>query len=736
MSRSSLNTGSLARVMPFVWPYRRRMVVSFVVAVLVAVLWGLNLSVAFPVVKVLLEGQPLAVYVSAEINKAETERAHTTQMLGRITKRLNEVEQLDSEAAHTEALILYKDQARLESRLSSSGRQLFGLTLVRSYVLPWLPGDQFDLLAGLFALLIVATLLKGFFIFVQDVIVGGVIERVVMDLRKAAFRRTLALDFQTVSHNGTPELMSRFTNDMNMLAYGLQLLGGKVVREPLKAVACLVGAMYVSWQLTLLSLISAPIAGVVFYRIGRKLKAASVRSLESMSRIYKTLEETFDAFKVVIAFNAGARHRRRFHLENKEYYRKAMKIVRIDALTSPATEILGMAAAFGALLPGMYLVLRNTDRILGVKLAAAPMDIAELMLLYVFLAGAIDPLRKLSSVYGKVKRSTAAADRIFELLDREPLVREAADPQPLPRHNREIAFRRVEFAYLCPDAAAKPRIVLDDVDLTVAAGEVVAVVGSNGSGKSTLVNLLPRFYDPSHGGVQIDGRDLKDVSLADLRGQIGVVTQETVLFDDTIEENIRYGRPRCTAEQVHAAAVQARVMEFVAEMPDGLQSRVGEKGRRLSGGQRQRVALARAILRDPSILILDEATSAIDATSEQLIHEALKDFCRGRTVFLITHAMTRTLLDFVTKVAVMEQGKLVAYGPHEQVYETCGVYRQLYQSQIDVRGGQPAPAKSVAKAKAVSAGKAAPAGQAWDDDGGPTADDLAPVRRPGRSEAA
>ena len=714
-SRPNAAASSLARVMPFVWPYRKRMYLSFVVAILVAILWGMNLSVAFPVVKVLLEGQPLGQYISVEIQKAESEREEMTEVLGRVAKRLEQLETIDTAESHDETVSLYKEQARYQSRLSSAGYQLFALGLLRSYALPWLPGDAFDLLACLLGLLVIATIVKGFFIFLQDVLVGGVIERVIMDLRKAAFRRTLALDYQTVSLDGTAELMSRFTNDMNMLAYGLQLLGGKVVREPLKAIACLVGALFVSWQLTLLSLVFAPIAGLVFYRIGRKLKAASVRSMESMSRIYKTLEESFDAMKVVIAFNAAARHRRRFHIENKEYYNKAMRIVRIDSLTSPITELLGVLAAFGAILPGTYLVLRNTNSIWGIKLAAGPMDIAELTLLYVFLAGIIDPLRKLSSVYGKVKRSTAASDRIFELLDRRSLVQEVAKPAALPRFNKLIEFRRIEFRYAGMNTAvsatgAEQRLILDDVNLTVQAGEVIAVVGSNGSGKSTLVNLLPRFYDPSHGSVLIDGQNLQGVSLHDLRSQISVVTQETVLFDESIEDNIRYGKPSATAEQVYQAAVQARVIDFVNEMPHGLQTRVGEKGRRLSGGQRQRIALARAMLRDPSILILDEATSAIDATSEQLIQEALKQFCRGRTVFLITHAMTRTLLDFVTRVAVMDQGKLVAVGPHEQVYESCPAYRRLYQSQMDAR--------TDAKRQPSIAGAA------WDDDGGPSLEDL------------
>lgn len=721
--RPPVEPTALNRIVPFVWPYRKKILWSACFALLVALLWGLNLSVAFPIVKVLLQGQSLHEYVASEMDDAVAHRDSETRNL-RSAQQDIAAEQAKADPSRARLNELYKRQASAQARITEASRTLFAMSLVKSHLLPWLPRDQFNLLAFILAGLLVATILKGSFIFIQDVLVGSVIERTIMDLRKAAFRRTLSLDYQTVALQGTPELMSRFTNDMNMLAYGLQLLGGKVVREPLKAVVCLAGAFWVSWQLTLLSLFFAPLAGFIFYRIGKKLKAASRRSMESMSRIYKTLEESFDAIKVVLAFDAGARHRWRFHLENKEYYRKAMKIVRIDALTSPVTETLGILAVISALLPGTYLVLRHCDSIWGIRLSSGNPDIAELTLLYVFLAGTIDPLRKLSSVYNKVKRSSAAADRIFSLMDRQSLVRETERPVALPRHQRSIELRDVEFHYAAPEAEpgalalgrpgfVQPRRVLDGVSMEILAGEVVAVVGENGSGKSTLINLLPRFYDPTHGTVLIDGVDIRNVAQRDLRRQIGVVTQETMLFDDTIAANIRYGDSAASSESVLAAARRARVLDFTDELPDGLETRVGEKGRRLSGGQRQRIALARAMLRDPAILILDEATSAIDSASERMIHEALAEYRQGRTLLIITHAVTSTLLRLVTRVAVMDQGKLVAYGRHDQVIETCPVYRKLYRPQTE---SQPQPALQ----------------QVWDHDGGPDSDDLGR----GQSEAA
>ena len=335
--------------------------------------------------------------------------------------------------------------------------------------------------------------------------------------------------------------------------------------------------------------------------------------------------------KIVIAFNSGMRQRQRFHQANKSYFYKALKIVRIDALTSPTTEALGVLALLAAVLPGAYLVLRETSTILGIKLTSHTMDIAELSLLYGCMTGIVDPARKLSSIYTKLKRSTAASDRIFELMDKQTLVTETSTPQKMPRHEREIEFQKIEFAYATGEqtGGSNEHKVIDDLSLKVPAGEVVVVVGENGSGKSTLVNLLPRFFDPSHGATLIDGVDTRDVKLQDLRSQIGIVTQETQLFNDTIFNNILIGQPGATSAEVEQAARRAHVMPFLENrerFPEGLQTEVGNKGGQLSGGQRQRIALARAILRNPSILILDEATSAIDANSELLIHETLLEF--------------------------------------------------------------------------------------------------------------
>lgn len=665
---------SFQRILPYLWPYRFKLFLSFVFAGLVALLWGANLSIVFPAVKVLIEDESIAGYVREQIRNLEIEEQRFAEQL----------EKLDSEfqsAREKDKSHLLARKSRVEAKLSATSLSLGRFRWIQYRVVPLVPEDKFDTLALILALLLVATIVKAACMLAEETLVGSVVQLSVMGVRKACFRRVLQLDYQTLARQGTAELMSRFTYDMETLANGMSLLGGKVVREPLKAAACVGFAFWINWRLTLLSMLFVPLALIVFHRIGRTLKKASHRSMESMSRIYKVLEETFDSLKVVVAFNGGRRHRLQHHRENKVYFQKSMKIVLIDALTSPTTELLGMCAVFIAVLPGAYLVLRQTMTIWEIKLAASEMDIADLSVLYALLAGVSDPVRKLSSVFSKLKRSTAAADRIFELMDRESKVSEPAEPKLLAEKLSQIEFRGVGYTY--PTEGHLRPAALDGVTLCAAADDVIVIVGENGSGKSTLLNLLPRYFDPDRGGVFFDGVDIRDCRLEDLRSRIAVVPQETLLFDDTIFDNIRYGNPQASSEQVASAADRAFVSQYLDQLPEGLSTRVGERGSRLSGGQRQRVALARAMLRDPSVLILDEATSAIDAQSEQLFFQSLEPFVRGRITFLITHSMTQSLLKLVSKVAVMEQGRLIAFGPHTELLRDCETYRRLFLVQSE-----------------------------------------------------
>jgi subfamily B ATP-binding cassette protein MsbA len=336
-------------------------------------------------------------------------------------------------------------------------------------------------------------------------------------------------------------------------------------------------------------------------------------------------------------------------------------------------------------LPGAYLVLRSTVDIGGIRLAGDLITIADLSVLYAMLAGMLDPLRKMSNVYSRMKRSGVSIDRVFELIDQQPKIHDPADPAPLPRVSKSIDFDNVTFTYPTTATGTHRGSVIRKLSLKLQAGEVVAIVGPNGCGKSTLVNLLPRFYDVDSGTIRLDGTPITAVKLDDLRQQIGLVTQDTVLFDGTIYENILYGARQASEQEVLVAAERAFVLPILEQLPQGIHSRVGERGKELSGGQRQRLALARAMLRNPSILILDEATSAIDNESESLIHRALKSYCENRTVLLITHSMTPSLLEFVTRIVVLDDGQVLASGTHEQLLHSCVVYRRLFDPIADER---------------------------------------------------
>ena len=335
-----------------------------------------------------------------------------------------------------------------------------------------------------------------------------------------------------------------------------------------------------------------------------------------------------------------------------------------------------MLIIFLAMLAGASLVLGGHTDLLGIPLSSRPLNLESLVLFFGLLTGAADPARKLSDVFTQLQAGAAAADRIYSLLDREPSVRDPEHPQILPRHSKEIVFEGVHFAY-------QPKYpVLRNINLRIRFGETLAVVGPSGCGKSTLANLIPRFADPTQGEIRLDEIAITDVRVRDLRRQIGLVTQDPLLFDDTVFNNIRYGSPRATAEEVIDAAKQAHAHRFIeSELPHGYDTIVGPMGSQLSGGQRQRISLARAILRNPSILILDEATSQVDLESEKLIQKVLEKFVRGRTVVIITHRLSALVL--ADRIAIMQDGRILDIGTHNELIARCDLYRRLYEIQFD-----------------------------------------------------
>jgi subfamily B ATP-binding cassette protein MsbA len=671
----------LFRLWPFVRWQRSLVALAVAAAVVAAAVWGAAMLLAFPISHVLLKQQNIAGYLAEEISAAQATANKHSLKLATLDTRIAEWPAAASQQ-DPGYLKLLQDRARCLRQLGEAQRSEGWYARWQQWIVPWCPVDCFDTLALLFGGVLALTLLHGISVYAQEVWIGKIVQSAMRSLRARLFQRTLRLDTQTLGVEGVPALMSRFTNDLNHLAQGLTLLGGKILLEPLKAGACLACAFAINWRLTLLSLVCAPLGALLFHQFGRRLKRASRRQMETVARLYGVLQETLDSFRVVTAFGNQRRHRHQLAREQREYFRKATQINRIDALVNPTVELLGITAACLAVLPGAYLVLRQKTTIFGIQLTAAPMDLAELAQLYTLLAGAIDPARKLSNVFSKLKKTLAACDRVFDWLDREPLVTEGVSTVEVSRHHRSLEFDRVSFRYACAAESPDRPAALENVSLKIDFGEVVAVVGGNGSGKSTLVGLLPRFYDPRHGAIRLDGIDLCDLPLRELRAQFGWVPQEPMLFDGTVAENIAHGCPTASRADIEDVARRAFVWQFVADWPQGLETPIGEKGSRLSGGQRQRVALARAMLRDPAILVLDEATSAIDAQSELLIHQSLKEFTRGRTTLIITHAMTATLQALITKIVVLDRGQLIAVGRHEQLFASCPAYASLFAAQV------------------------------------------------------
>lgn len=673
---------SLVRLFPYIWPQRGRVIGSFVLAGAVALMWAGALLLVFPVVKVLLENQDLRAYISEKRQAARVEVDRETERRDTIDAQLAVLR-----TAGDAELVARRENDRLHcvGALNDALRREWQYSWVEARLLPLLSPDRFNTLATLVAVLLIVTAIKCVLSYFQETLICAAVERIMQTLRERLFRATLKLDHQTLALETTPRQMSRFTYDVQQLAVGLIVVGSKAMIEPLKAVFCIACAFSLNWRLTTLSFICVPIAALLFAQLGGRLKRASRRQMESMSRVYRALIEPLQSFAVVQAFRNERLHRRKLAHENRNYYDKAMKIIRIDALSNPSVEFLAMLAVFIGSLPGAYMVLRGQTSIWGIRLAAYQMEPSELALLYTLLAGVLDPARRIASIFSKVKKARAAGDRVFAWMDRSSLLYAAPETAELPRHHQSIEFDRVTFRYAAADEGQELPPAIYDVSLTIPFGATVAVVGGNGSGKSTLANLLPRLFDPQDGTIRIDGVDISRTDPRKLRSQIGVVAQDTLLFDTTIEENIRYGLPSADLAAVTEAARRAQVLSFVHQMPDGLRTGVGDRGHRLSGGQRQRIALARAILRDPAILILDEATSAVDAQSEQMIHGALADLAKGRTTLIVTHTMTPMLLDQISHVLVIEQGRVLAFGPHDTVIKTCPAYQRMFEAQVKRR---------------------------------------------------
>jgi ATP-binding cassette subfamily B protein/subfamily B ATP-binding cassette protein MsbA len=678
------------RALKYAWPYRGRLFVSFMCAFLAAVLWSLNFTAIYPILKIFNTGQNLQAWVDTSIKDIQDKQINPLEVKVaelRKQKRKIEEDQLKADAQpkvrkideedrdfNAELRHIDTDLKNAESALNSAQDDLWRYRYVKKFIDNYCPEGKFETLMAVLLVVVIAVALRGGFEFWQEALVGAVVNRSQFDLRNRFFRQAIHLDVNHFGESGTHELMTRFTNDVDTLGNGMRTIFGKVVAEPLKALTCIVCAMWINWQLTLFCLVLVPFALIVLTRFGRTMKRATRRLLEGMSSIYKILSEVFHGIRIVKAFAREPRERRRFQKSTRDYFNKAMWVVTLDAMTSPVIEVLtvlAIAAVFGL---GAYIVLEQPTHIWFIPIGERPLEGETLLQLYALLAAAADPVRRLSNVYTRIQSGWAAADRVFAYMDKEPQIQSKPDAPVLDRHHDDIEFRNVCFSY------TPGQVLLEGIDLHIKHGEIIAFVGKNGCGKTSLLNLLPRFYDPDHGSIFIDGVDIRNVNLRSLRKQIAIVTQDMFLFDDTVFNNIAYAHPHATREEVEAAARQAHAHEFImSDLAGGYDYQVGIDGKRLSGGQKQRICLARAFLADPSILILDEFTNQNDPEAEVLVHRTLHELRHDRTILLITHRLHT--LEIADRIVVLDEGRVAATGTHAELMKSCAMYQRLNEAQ-------------------------------------------------------
>src|SRR3954466_3062924 len=507
-------------------------------------------------------------------------------------------------------------------------------------------------------------LLKGIGSYVSSYLMAGVGQRVVMDLRNALYRHILNTSAGFFAHGATGRLLSRINNDVGQVQQAVSETAGDLARESLSLVGFAGLMIYYDARLSIVCMTGAPLIVYPLVRLGQRVRRTTRRSQEAIETLSHLSTEAFTGHRIVKAFATERHEAEKFNRAGYHLFRTNMKVTAALASLPPLMELIGGFGMAGALVYGSRQIAAN-----HLTPGQFVLFIGTLLLMY-------GPAKKLSRVNADLQQAIAASERLFEMMDTHTEVLEQPGAAPLAPFRHSIEFREVGFGY--DDAANR---ILRNVSLQVRAGEMIAIVGRSGAGKTTLVNLLPRFYDVSAGAILIDGVDVRHATIASLRRQIGIVTQDTVLFDDSIGRNIAYGSPDAAPAAIEAAARAANAHDFVAAMPHGYDTMIGERGQRLSGGQRQRIAIARAILKDAPILVLDEATSALDTESELLVQEALANLMKNRTSFVIAHRLST--IRRADAIVVLDRGRIDEVGRHDELLaKPSGTYATLYELQL------------------------------------------------------
>ncbi len=617
------------RVLSYIRPYWKHLLVSVLCTVMFTALSGATVWLLTPLMRTVFLAQKSGPESSLQ---AET----VSQELDISGKSLN--------------LSRLKDQIRSLTATLFAGR------------------NQLDSLKRLCLAILLVILLRNLFSYLQAYFITYLKEGVIRDVRNNLFAHLQFLSLHYYHGKRSGQLISRVINDTVTLNETVNISFSVLIRDPLLVFIYLFIVMLINWQLTLMIMAVLPLSLYIVTRIGRKLRTYSTRSLEKLSNITSILQETFSGIRVVKAFGMEKVEIDKFQRETNRYFRTMLKRVRVRSLAGPVNEFLGTAAGVMVLWYGGRQVLSGD--IMGPE---------EFMTYIIAIFLLMQPIKSLSKVHNQIQEGLAAADRVFQVLDTPPRIRQVPDALEATDFRRSIRYRNVVFAY----DGGEP--VLNHIDLEIKRGEVVALVGASGVGKSTMADLLPRFYDPQEGSVELDGVDLRKISISSLRSLLGVVTQETILFNDNIFNNIAYGAQDATREQVVAAARAANAHEFIVDLPHGYETEIGDRGAKISGGQRQRIAIARALLKNPKILILDEATSALDSESEIYVQQALERLMKNRTALVIAHRLST--VQNADRIIVLDGGTVAQDGRHEDLIRQEGIYRKLYELQFQERPG-------------------------------------------------